>query len=113
MRTIIAETPTFTRQADVIFCEEEKRDLLEVLGENPMVGEEVSGMYGIRKLCFAAAGEGRRGHGRAIYYYRDHGVPIYVLLACTQSADTGMMPAECRAVSEFTAALRSTECERT
>lgn len=113
MQTLIAETPTFARQADELFCEDEKRELIDVLAEDPSAGEEVPGTNGIRKLCFASVGEGRRGGGRAIYYYWDAGMAIYALLACAQSANTEMTPAENRAVSELAAGLRSTEWERT
>ena len=112
MQILIAETPTFTRQADELFCEDEIRELLDVLANNPLAGEKVPGANGIRKLCFAAVGSGRRGGGRAIYYYRDEGMPIYVLLAFAQAASVRMTVAEGRAVSELAAVLRSTEWER-
>ena len=32
----VAETPTFTRQADKLFSENEKRKLIDFLAENPM-----------------------------------------------------------------------------
>ena len=112
MQTLIAETPTFARQAAELFCEDEKRELIDVLAQDPPAGEEVPGTNGIRKLCFAAVGEGRRGGGRAIYYYRDERMAIYALLACAQSARTQLTPAESRAVSDLAGALRSTERER-
>lgn len=113
MQTLIAETPTFTRQADAIFCEDEKHELIDVLANDPLAGEGVPHADGIRKLCFSAVGAGRRGGERTIYYYRDEGVPIYVLLACAQSESTGMTRAEGRVVSELAAVLKSTEWERT
>ena len=112
MQTLIAETPTFSRQADELFCEDEKRELIDILAQDSLAGEEVPGTNGMRKLHFAVTGEGRRGGGRAIYYYRDEGMPIYALLACAQSASTEMTLAESRAVSELAAVLRSTEWER-
>ena len=112
MQTLIAETPTFARQADELFCEDEKRELIDILAQDPLAGEEVPGTNGIRKLRFAVAGEGRRGAGRAIYYYRDEGIPIYALLACAQSASTEMTLAESRAVSGLAVALGSTEWDR-
>lgn len=88
MQTLIVETPIFSRQADELFCEDEKRELIDILAQDPLAGEEVPGTNGIRKLYFAVTGEGRRGGGRAIFYYRDEGMPVYALLACAQSART-------------------------
>ena len=113
MQRLIAETPTFVRQADELFCEDEKRELIDMLADDSSAGEEVPGTNGIRKLRFAAVGRGRRGGGRTIYYYRAEGMSIYALLACAQSAGTEMTPAESRAIAALAAALGATERERT
>ena len=42
MQTVI-ETPTFTRQADKIFSEDERRELIDLLAENPLAGDEIPG----------------------------------------------------------------------
>ena len=39
----VAETPLFSRQAAKLFSEEEKRDLIDYLAENPMAGDEIPG----------------------------------------------------------------------
>ena len=48
MRTV-AETPTFTRQADRLFSEDERRELIDLLAENPLAGDEIPGTGGVRK----------------------------------------------------------------
>ena len=55
----VAETPTFTRQADKLFSEEERKELIDYLAENPLAGEEIPGTGGVRKLRVAASGRGR------------------------------------------------------
>jgi len=67
----VAETPTFTRQAEKLFSEEEKRDLIDFLAENPLARDEIPGTGGVRKLRFATSGRGKRGGARIIYYYLD------------------------------------------
>ena len=101
MRTLIAETPTFTRRADALFCQDEKLELIDLLSEDPLAGEEVPGTNGIRKLSFAATGEGRRGGEQEIYYNRDEDMQTYLLLASAQSANSDLTPAESLAVSEL------------
>ena len=71
----VAETPTFTRQSDGIFSEDEKRTLIDFLARNPLAGAEIRGTGGVRKLRFAASGRGKRGGARVIYYYFDQRCP--------------------------------------
>lgn len=60
MRTVV-ETPTFSRQADKLFSEDDKRELIDLLAASPMAGVEIPVTGGVRKLRFAAAGHGKRG----------------------------------------------------
>ena len=39
----VAETPTFTRQADKLFSEGERRELIDYLADNPLAGDEIPG----------------------------------------------------------------------
>ena len=56
----VAETPTFSRQADKLFSEDEKRELIDYLAENPLAGDEIPGTGGVRKIRFGASGRGKR-----------------------------------------------------
>ena len=107
MQTVI-ETPTFTRQADKLFSEDEKRELIDVLAENPLAGDEIPSTGGVRKLRFAASGRGKRGGARVIYYYLDRAMPVYALLVYTKAAKIDMTPEEKRTVSAIAAALKAT-----
>ena len=110
MQTVI-ETPTFTRQADKIFSEDERRELIDLLAENPLAGDEIPGTGGVRKLRFSASGRGKRGGARVIYYYLDRAMPIYALLAYTKAAKIDMTPEEKRTISAIAAALKATRKE--
>ena len=68
----VAETPTFSRQADKLFREKEKRELIDHLARNPLAGDEIPGTGGVRKLRYAMAGRGKRGGARIVYYYLDN-----------------------------------------
>lgn len=57
----IAETPTFTRQSNNLFDEDEKAGLINHLAENPLSGVVISGTNGVRKMRFASSGCGKRG----------------------------------------------------
>ncbi len=108
----VAETPTFSRQADKLFSEDEKRELIDFLAENPLVGDEMPGTGGVRKLRFGALGRGKRGGARVIYFYGGETMPIYALLAYAKSAKTDLTPAERRVVAELAAAIRTAGKEK-
>ena len=110
MQTVI-ETPTFTRQADKIFSEDERRELIDLLAENPLAGDEIPGTGGVRKLRFAASGRGKRGGARVIYYYLDRAMPIYALLAYAKAAKIDMTLEEKRTISAIAAALKAARKE--
>ena len=105
----VAETPTFTRQADKLFTEEERGALIDHLAESPLAGDEIPGTGGVRKLRFAASG---RGGARVIYFYGGKDIPIYALLAYAKSARTDLNPAERRAVAGIVAAIRGARKEK-
>lgn len=51
--------------------EDDKRELIDFLAEDPMAGDLIPGTGGVRKLRFATSGRGKRGGARVIYYYLD------------------------------------------
>ena len=111
MRTVV-ETPAFSRQADKLFSEDDKRELIDLLATSPLAGDEIPGTGGVRKLRFAASGRGKRGGARVIYYYLDDAMPVYALLAYAKAAKTDLTPKERRAVSAMAAALKAAWKER-
>lgn len=104
----IAEAPIFSRQTEKLFSEDEKRELIDFLAENPLAGDEIPGTGGVRKVRFAASGRGKRGGARVIYYYLDDTMPLYALLAYAKNAKDDMTPDEKRAVSAIVTALKAT-----
>ena len=110
----VAETPTFTRQADKLFSEDERRELIDYLADNPMAGDQMPGTGGVRKLRFAALGRGKRGGARVIYFYGSGGdrMPIYALLAYAKSARADLNPAQRRVVAAIVETIKSAGEER-
>ena len=107
----VAETPTFSRQADKLFDEQERLELIETLAEGPLAGVEIPGTGGVRKLRLAASGRRKRGGARVIYYYVDQHMPVYALLAYAKAAKTDMTPGERREIARLAAALKATRKE--
>ena len=107
----VAETPTFARQADKLFTDDERRQLIDLLAANPLAGDVIPGTGGVRKLRFGAAGGGKRGGGRVVYYYLDEDSPLYALLAYAKTARTDLTPEERRTAATLAASIR-TEARR-
>ena len=108
----VAETPTFTRQADKLFSEDERRELIDYLADNPMAGDQMPGTGGVRKLRFAALGRGKRGGARVIYFYGGDRMPIYALPAYAKSARADLNSAERRVVAAIVETIKSAGEER-
>ena len=102
-----AETPTFTRQTEKLFTENEKQELIAFLAENPQAGDIIPDTGGVRKLRFAASGKGKRGGARVIYYFLDETVPLYALLAYPKNAKSDLTADEKRAASAVVAAIKA------
>ena len=77
----IAEMDQFCADAEAIFTESEYDELVLFLAEHPDAGELIPGTGGVRKVRWAARGQGKRGGARVIYYFRDLNVPVYLLAA--------------------------------
>ena len=82
--------------------------LIDFLAENPLAGDEIPGPGGVRTVCFAASGRGKRGGARIIYYYLDDSMPLYALLAYAKNDQGDMTPDEKRTVPALAAALKAT-----
>lgn len=105
MQTVV-ETPMFTRQADKLFDEEQKRQLINLLAEDPRAGVLIPGTGGVRKLRYAATGHGKRGGARVIYYFLDEDTPVYALLVYPKAAKTDLTSEDKRAVRALAAELK-------
>lgn len=96
MRTV-AEAPTFTRQAEKLFDENEKAELISFLADNPLSGDVIPDTGGVRKVRFAASGRGKRGGARVVYYFLDDSIPLYALLVYQKNEKVDLTPEEKRA----------------
>jgi len=76
---IFIETKLFTRLADEHLADDELFRLQGYLNENPEAGAIIRGSGGVRKLRWAAAGRGKRGGLRIIYYLRSKQGEIWLL----------------------------------
>lgn len=91
MYTII-ETPTFQKDADSIWSEEERGAFCAWLSTNPDGGDVIPNSGGCRKIRWAIAGKGKRGGARIIYFNRNSNSEIWLLVIYRKSVQ-GNIPA--------------------
>jgi mRNA-degrading endonuclease RelE of RelBE toxin-antitoxin system len=77
---IIVETSIFNRQVLSLMDDEDYRRLQTLLVLRPDVGILIPGSGGLRKVRWSAAGRGKRGGVRVIYYWAMKQERILLLL---------------------------------
>ena len=106
----VLETSVFSRRADALLSREERAELIETLARDPLAGDVIPGLGGVRKLRFAPKGRGKSGGFRVIYYVLADDLPILALLVYGKNEQVSPTPAQTRAieavVAEFKAAIK-------
>ena len=103
----VAETQGFARAASKIWNEAELAALIDHLAHNPEDGDIIPGTGGVRKIRFGAAGTGKRGGARVIYFYYQMDCPLYLLLAYAKAQASDLSADEKKAVAAFAALIKS------
>ncbi len=73
------ETKLFTRLVQEYLSDDEYSKLQQALLANPEAGAVIAGSGGVRKLRWGAAGRGKRGGIRVIYFLRTRQGQIWML----------------------------------
>lgn len=103
----VAETSIFTRRADALLEREDRAALVGTLASDPMAGDLVPGLGGIRKLRFAPAGRGKSGGFRVIYYFASANRPILALLIYAKNEQANITPQQQKALLALIAAEKA------
>ena len=82
---VIAETPTFSSEADRLWSEDERLAFFAWLAANPEAGDVIPGSGGCRKVRWSRPGTGKRGGVRVIYFTRLASGEIWMLLVYSKS----------------------------
>jgi hypothetical protein len=94
----VLETSIFTRRADALLSVAERLELIASLARDPTAGDLIPGLGGIRKLRFAAAGKGKSGAFRVIYYLPTDDLPILALLIYGKNEQANPTPEQRKAM---------------
>src|SRR5271157_692856 len=76
---VVVEMEAFLEHAKAILSESERASLVTYLASSPEAGQLIPATGGARKIRWAIPGRGKRGGERAIYYYHDLSIPLFIL----------------------------------
>lgn len=93
MKTVI-ETPTFQKQAEKIWTEDERFAFIDWIADNPLAGDVIPGTDGARKVRWSLGCRGKRGGVRIIYYNRDARGVVILVMIYTKAERSNVKPNE-------------------
>jgi hypothetical protein len=99
------ETGEFLKRAKPLMSDWKRAELVAFVGANPEVGEIIPESGGVRKIRWALQGTGKRGGARAIYYYHNERLPVFLLSAYTKNRKANLSKAERNAMKRLVPAL--------
>lgn len=97
VRTVI-ETPTFQKQAEKLWSEDERLAFINWIAENPLAGDVIPGADGARKVRWGRAGSGKSGGARVIYFNLTEQEVVLLLAVYAKADRANMLPSEIKKV---------------
>lgn len=99
------ETPTFTRQIQLIATDEELIQLQHELIADPEKGALIQGTGGLRKVRMALGSRGKSGGARVIYFLATREV-VYLILAYPKNEKDSLTASEKAKLKALTQQLK-------
>lgn len=90
----IVETNVFYRECRKVLTEDQAEEMKGFLAFNPIAGDLIPGLRGIRKLRWTMNQKGKSGGVRIIYFFYDKDLPLFLLDIYSKSARTDLKPQE-------------------
>jgi len=91
---VLIETPIFTADVRRLLSDEEYAGLQQHLVSQPDAGDVIAGTGGLRKVRWSAAGKGKRGGTRVIYYHVVSQAQIRMILIYRKGIKDDLTPRE-------------------
>jgi hypothetical protein len=95
MRTVI-ETPTFQRQADRIWSEDERLEFIAWIAEHADAGDVIPEADGARKVRWRRAGTGKSGGARVIYFNLTDEAAVLLVAVYAKAERENLLPKDIR-----------------
>ncbi len=102
----VVELPTFARDVDRLWSEDERADFTDFIARHPESGALVPGTGGFRKVRWVAQGRGKRGGTRVIYFFHQYDRPLYLTAIYAKGEKDNLSPAERNELRSIAAAMK-------
>ena len=93
IRTVI-ETPTFLKQSEKLWTEEERLGFIDWIAANPLAGDVIPGADGARKVRWSRTGLGKSGGARVIYFNLTEREVVLLIAVYAKSDLNNMLAAD-------------------
>ena len=97
MRTVI-ETPTFQKQVEKLWSEDERLAFIDWIALNPLVGDVIPGADGARQVRWSRSGSGKSSGARVIYFNLTEQEVVLLVTAYAKAERSSMLPADIKKV---------------
>lgn len=75
-------------------AEDELREIVDAIAEDPTIGDLIAGTGGARKVRHRSRSGGKSGGYRTIHYFGGDDIPVFMLSLYTKSAKASLTKAE-------------------
>lgn len=75
----LVETASFIKESCKLLLEEDLYSLKDALAANPLIGDVMPGLRGLRKVRWYTQQKGKRGGVRVIYFFYNMKMPLFLL----------------------------------
>lgn len=100
---VVAEMPQFIRDAEAVgLSEEERRAIVDTIAANPLLGDEIRGSGGVRKVRVVGRGKGKSGGYRRVTAYFGPDAPVYLLAVLSKGERANFSAVEIAAFKQWT-----------
>lgn len=102
----VVETPPYLSAAkDAKMSEDEMWAVVNAVAADPILGDEMAGTGGCRKVRFGKGSRGKSGGVRVITFYTGPDLPVFLLTVFGKNDKANLSKAECNGLAKLTKAL--------
>jgi hypothetical protein len=90
----VVETAVYVDRSRRCMSEREREEAVKTIAENPDCGDVLVGTGGVRKMRFAVQGRGKSGGVRIVYFFKNEGMPVFMLTVFAKNEKANLSQAE-------------------
>jgi hypothetical protein len=94
----VIETPTFQKQAEKLWTEDERLSFIDWIAQNPLAGVVIPGADGARKIRWGRSNAGKSGGVRVVYFNLNQQEVVLLLVMYAKADRTNMLANEIKRV---------------